>query len=92
METVRSLLGGAMAAKRKPTAELPEAPAQMISFRMPAQMLAELRGAARALDAEQALILRLAVEHELVRLRRKYNRGKPFPAEPASRKPKRTTL
>ena len=79
-----------MTAKRKPAAEQPEAGTQMISFRMPVEMLAELRGAARALDAEQALILRLAVEHELTRLRRKYNRGKPFPAAPAT--PKRTSL
>ena len=81
-----------MTAKRKPEAEPPEPPSQMISFRVPPQMLAELRGAAKALDAEQALILRSAVDHELLRLRRKFNKGRPFPAEPASLKPKRTSL
>ena len=82
-----------MTAKRRPVAEpQPEAGTRMISFRMPVEMLAELRGAARELDVEQALILRLAVEHELTRLRRKYNRGKPFPAAPATHRPKRTSL
>ncbi len=81
-----------MTAKRRSAAEQPEPPSRMISFRMPAEMLAELRGAARELDVEQALILRLAVEHELVRLRRKYNKGKPFPAAPATHRPKRTSL
>ncbi len=83
-----------MTAKRRSAAEQPEPESrtQMISFRMPVEMLAELRGAALALDAEQALILRLAVEHELTRLRRKYNRGKPFPAAPATHRPKRTSL
>ena len=81
-----------MTAKRKPAAEQPESGTRMVSFRLPVQMLAELRGAARVLDAEQTLILRLGVEHELVRLRRKYNQGKPFPAAPATRRPKRTSL
>ena len=81
-----------MTARRKPAAEQPEAETRMVSFRLRVELLAELRGAARVLDAEQALILRLAVEHELLRLRRKYNDGVPFPADSATHRPKRTSL
>ena len=51
----------------------------MAAFRLPTDLAEELRGAAKALEADQALIVREALERELTRLRRKYQDGEPFP-------------
>jgi hypothetical protein len=52
----------------------------MMAFRIPKALANELRGAAKALDVDQASILRGSLERELTRLRRKYNEGESFPS------------
>jgi hypothetical protein len=65
---------------KKPAPASPETGTQMMAFRIPKPLANELRGAAGKLEADQASILRQALERELTRLRRKYNEGEPFPA------------
>lgn len=71
-------------AEKRQDKELPESTAietgtQMMAFRIPRSIANELRGASWALDVDQAAILRQSLERELIRIRRKYNEGEPFP-------------
>ena len=63
-----------------------EAGTQMMAFRIPTAIANELRGASKSLNADQATILRGALERELARLRRKHNLGDPFPSVESDRR------
>lgn len=65
--------------KALPESAAIETGTQMMAFRIPRSIASELRGASWALDVDQASILRQSLERELIRLRRKYNEGEPFP-------------
>jgi hypothetical protein len=71
---------GAADLKKPAPAKQAETGTQMMAFRIPKPLANELRGAAKALEVDQASILRGSLERELARLRRKYNEGEPFPS------------